>query len=50
MLWSEVAAKAVVGNAIAVIAAALLPGAVVRLPVSRPTLLKGALPDATLPL
>ena len=48
MVRSEIAAKAVVGNAVAVIAAALLPGAVVRLPVPCPMLLPGSLLDMLL--
>lgn len=48
MIRSEITAKAVVRNPIAVIAAALLPGAVVRLPVPCPMILPGSLLDMLL--
>ena len=43
MIRSEIPAEAVVGNPIAVISAALLPGAMIRLPVCCPMLLPGSL-------
>ena len=48
MIRPEIATKAVVRNPVAAIAAALLPGAVVRLPVACPMLLPGSLPDMLL--
>jgi len=48
MFRTKVAAKAVARNAVAVVSAALLPGAVVRLPVPCPMLLPGGLLNALL--
>lgn len=45
MVWSEIAAEPGVGDAIAVIASALLPGPVVVLPVAGPVLLPCGLPE-----
>jgi hypothetical protein len=48
MLRPKVSTEAVVRNAVAVVAATLLPSAVIRLPASRAMLLPGALLDALL--
>ena len=50
MAGAKVSAVAVVGDAIPVVAAALLPGAVIGLPVLRAVLLPCALPDLLLML
>ena len=48
MLWAKVAAIAFLGNPVAAVSAALLPGAVIRPPVPGTMLLPGALPNALL--